>query len=712
VNDDKVLDPKEPRLSELQEEFARCSPALAHWNRLTDNERIRFNIWDGQTPDCKRRGTEQAPAKPWEGASDQRVFLADGIINDEVALCVQAFWRGLVQAQAVGIEDAGGAALATRVLNWYMRGPQDAELRREVELSAQYARTYGWCVLHPTWQREAGLRPVDLSMAQVQELAGEEAALLIADPTREEEAVVLLQQVYAAWAASQLAEVIDETPTLSRSEARRARNELASEGTTTLHVPYLTRNEPSVVALRPWVDVFIPDDIGDLQRGRVYVRWFYREEELRAKIASDGWDEEWVKRAVATKGHMSVWSERIDGVETTPGAWSTKVSEEANWIEVVTAYTRRIGKDLVPCACVTVFSPHFTRDDKDNDLVASHGILDFAHGRMPFVPVVREWVARSLGASRGVPELAWPWQRQAKVQADSLIDRTSLTTLPPRLVPPRILQELEDVEFGPASTIPTLRGEEPRFMDVPPNDGVAEKILRLTKEEADSYFGRLAPDVPPARTQLRQQHLVDGFLASWTQAIAQEWQLIQQYCTPKEWERITGEPKPEWQPAEIGRGYDLILSMDVRDLDMDYTLKKLEAVSKFVLPEDAAGIIDRTALVRLKLMAIDPRLAKELVVSDASASQKLFEQVNMELASIYLGNPPRLVENDPTAAQQLAFAQQIVASNPNYQAAMAQPGRFQEAIQTWAANRTQSVTQEQNKLVGRLGVQPMEQKTT
>ena len=35
-------------------------------------------------------------------------------------------------------------------------------------------------------------------------------------------------------------------------------------------------------------------------------------------------------------------------------------------------------------------------------------------------------------------------------------------------------------------------------------------------------------------------------------------------------------------------------------------------------------------------------------------------------------------------------------------------GRFAQAMQNWAQNRQQSAVQQQNKVVGRLGVQPME----
>jgi len=75
---------------------------------------------------------------------------------------------------------------------------------------------------------------------------------------------------------------------------------------------------------------------------------------------------------------------------------------------------------------------------------------------------------------------------------------------------------------------------------------------------------------------------------------------------------------------------------------------------------------------------------------------------------MFLGNEPKYVENDPTASSKLQFASQIVASNPNYQSGLQQGGRFAELMQKWAMNLQFSITQEQNKQVGRIGVTPNE----
>ena len=57
----------------------------------------------------------------------------------------------------------------------------------------------------------------------------------------------------------------------------------------------------------------------------------------------------------------------------------------------------------------------------------------------------------------------------------------------------------------------------------------------------------------------------------------------------------------------------------------------------------------------------------------------------------------------------LQFMQQIVESNPKYQEALQGDERFQALLQNYGKNLQMSVQQEQNKMIGRVGVQPVNQ---
>lgn len=69
-----------------------------------------------------------------------------------------------------------------------------------------------------------------------------------------------------------------------------------------------------------------------------------------------------------------------------------------------------------------------------------------------------------------------------------------------------------------------------------------------------------------------------------------------------------------------------------------------------------------------------------------------------------LGNKVPMVEGDPTAGSQLQYAQQIVQDNPKYQQALQSDERFAQLVEEWQQNRQFSAQQEQNKTIGRIGV--------
>lgn len=699
-------DAAKPRVSELIAEYKRCTPESEAYDNGEEAERIRFARWDNQSADCRKHSDGDFRAMPWDGASDQRVLLADEIIQEQVDTLVSAFDRVAVQAEALGSDDLETAGSAKRMLKWWMRARGLRDLRRNVELSAQYFCTYGWVVLNPIWERMVALKNVSLKLEEVAALLGKEKFAALMDPAYEAEAAGFLSELRQTYIAQRLDGMIDPDSIrpLRMSKLKEYVRELREDGKITLPLPYVCRNQPRIRALRPWREVKLPEQQGDLQRGKAFVVEFMSLDQLHAYALSEGWDEAWVERVAKAKGARTEIPVDVSRpfIETMAGNRDASLNE---FIEVVTAYTWRLDADGVPGVYVTVFSPHVSKtEDGAEELVAKHGLLDYAHGQMPLVEAAREWWCASVIASRGIPDLAQPKQRLMKVTEDAMVDRSSITTLPPRLTPAHMM-DMEDV-FGPASRVPIKPGHEPRFMDIPANDGVAEKIWLQCRLQVARQFGRPDAEVPQIVWQTRMQKLVAEFLSMWTEALQQSWALMVQYMTEREWMRIVGTPKPEIAPDAISLESDTLLQLDIREMDPDFAMKQLEAINKYVLPADAAGVVDRSKLISVTLAAIHPGLARQLVQNKAGATQKLFDQVSADFASMALGNPPKLVEADPTAAIQVQFAQQIVKANQRYQQALQSDPEFKKFVETWMQNRQQSIAQERNKTVGRLGVNP------
>lgn len=293
---------------------------------------------------------------------------------------------------------------------------------------------------------------------------------------------------------------------------------------------------------------------------------------------------------------------------------------------------------------------------------------------------------------------------------DATIDWVSIGVTPPVNVydDPKVLK----YKIAPAVQNLVRMGREPQFMQVP-SSGVPICLETLDRSERRraAYFGTSHPEIPTEQTQMRAARVVQRFLSMWVAAFRQVLALCQQYMPDAEFSDVTGAPQG-WLDARRAQPELLTadLTFDVRELSEELTLKRLDTVNKTILPSDAQGIIDRAKWPAIQLRAVNPRWARELVVPTAAASQQLYSQVENDISQMFLGNPRQMVENDPTAETKLKFAMQVVQANPNYQKALQEGGRFTELMQLYAKNLQFSVTEEWNKTVGKIGVDPTKAK--
>jgi hypothetical protein len=147
----------------------------------------------------------------------------------------------------------------------------------------------------------------------------------------------------------------------------------------------------------------------------------------------------------------------------------------------------------------------------------------------------------------------------------------------------------------------------------------------------------------------------------------------------------------------------------VRELDTNFVIEKLKAITQFVLPLDAGGVIDKNKLVKAAVEAIDPEKAKELIVNQASASQQMYKEIQSDIGLMMLGNEANYVENDPAAQTKLQYMQDIMSKNPKAQQQMQSDPHFRALAENYIKNLQMSVMQQQNKQIGRTGVTPVGQ---
>jgi hypothetical protein len=692
---DKLTFYKEnPDVVYLRKELERSLYNGGNVARLNSNDDIRLARWEGQSDDGKKysyNGLEGESVFPFEGASDVRCRLVDQTINELVVLLCSSWQLAKLRVSGTEFNDAGIASSIQNLSNWIVGNRLKSDLEREAELWAQYTMQFGWSAVHIGWERKLGTRNVTITLPELEarnangdSLAGE---------------VVL--QLNKTGASDLTVSIISSLLNCSEKEGKRVAEELLSAGTSTYKEQYAVSDIPAIAALKPFDEIAFPPETLDLQDARVIFRRVHMTEvEMRELIETDGWDENFVEEASTVAGKSS-WYADPNLIPTTTNITNT-LHRADNLIEIVYAYSRQINEDGIPSIYYTIFCPQVR-----SELFAKHAQLEYAHGQYPFVEFRRERLRRSIVESRGIPELAYTDQLEIKAQHDSIRDRTAFETLPPIKVKKRLgTQNI----IQPGGLLPVTTPDDYTFLAPPQgNPALAFNLIDRVEARNAAYFGLYHPSVPPVKTQTTQQFLVNNWMTSWGRVFKQIISLSIQYMDGAEIERVAGMPIV-LQPQEISSSYDFNVSYNVKELDTDYVLEKLKAISSFVVPMDAGGVIDRNKLTARFVEAISPEAAKDILLDQASASQKMYEGVQNDIAKMMLGIEVQYTENDPAAKSKLQYAQDIIQKNQKAQQAAQADPQFQALIQNYFKNLQMSVSQQQNKTIGRLGVTPVSDK--
>jgi hypothetical protein len=692
---------EKPNIPELTAELNRSYLFGANNTELTDNDDLRFCRWNGQTPDGKKfshNRDEDDPALPFEGASDARVRLIDRVINEQVALWMNALKGAKLGVSGRTIDDGRHAGAMSTLLEYVASGRMKQEMRREAELYAQYGNQYGWTMMHIGWEQEMGTREQRFTISDMVNMASEMAQgnpdapiaslpSLIIDPAKDEMSIALVAPLL---------------PQFSEKELRRMLKELRERGYATVYEEVLMKNLPVITTLKPYDEVSFPPETIDIQKARViFKKVFMTELEVRAMIKTDEWDEEGVEEAVKTKG-MFTWYRDPNIVPTNSLNQDYRLRSN-NLIEVVYAYYKQLSEDNTPCVYYTVFSPNAS-----TETYLKHSKLGYAHGKYPFVVLRREYIRKAVYESRGITDILSTDQAELKAQHDAMRDRTAFETVPPLMYKRRVGGT---GRIGPAMLLPVsdVNGDF-KWMEPPRGTPtIAEFVVQQVEKNASGYFGLTREDSPPALAQMLQQNSVDNWLTAWSEIYTQMLQLSLQYMDVVEIERICGVPIPR-VVDDITNQFDFEVKFDVRNLYSDLVLEKLQAINQYVLPQDTGGVIDKNALVKLSIEAISPDTAKAIVTDQASASQRMYKDVQTEIGMMMLGNEATYVENDPTAQTKMQFLQDILSKNPKAQQAQGQDPVFNALLQNYVKNLQMSVMQQQNKQIGRIGVTPVSDK--
>lgn len=690
--EDDLAESIAPNISELNKDFRRSYTDQRITHRVRDADETRFAVWDGQSRDGKKHGdTIGTAAFPWEGASDTRIRLADEVCNYLVDLMITSAARSVLNVSGTESKDDKKAGMVGMYLRWMLKTLLKNEWEEELEYHAEYASQYGWSVLHFAWDRRYAQVPRTITLKSL-------AGFLNIDSVEKFDALsASIQDPNAQEQMATMLAAVNDGLTVAR--AMKHIKELAKTGETTFPEHTMVLNQPCITALRPYYEILFPPETTDFQRARViFRRDYYTVAEVEEKCASEEWDKDFCEEIKKTVGnHSQIWDSGLSPVlgET------DRIEDKTNMIEVVHAYSRRVDESGNVGIYLTVFSPYVQKNRRGEEIYGDHKLVTEAGDRYPFELYTREKVRRNPLESRGAAEIVKTWQTEYKAQADQVFDRTTFDTLPPIKVSLRYGQRLR---IGPGAQIPETRPGDISWMESPQRGpDISFQVMEQITNRVDRYFGRANPNIPPTESQIRQQSVVHRWLRHLSNVICRVWDLVQRFDDDERFARVTGTG--EMIPRDPGM-YDFSMNFDVREIDNEFVEKKLQAISQFILPEDNLGIIDRVGLIRKKLQVIDPALAEELIIESSEASQKMFDEVNSQTAYMALGNQPKYVENDPSAGIKMQFLQQIIANNPKYQQLLQSDESFAKLVESYSQNLQMSMVQQQNKQIGRIGVNP------
>lgn len=678
-----------PSFEALSESFQKC---LADNQSFADQSRVnfltRFAIWPGQSSDGKkhaREGSKLTPT-PWEGASDQRVYLVDDAINSMVAMYRMAFRRASLVASPVEAGDSKRAQVVTNYMRWLIH-TQIPNINREIELLANYVNEKGVAALGAFWEtrQEKALVTVTLQELQAQ-LPDFDIMALLVDPTGAEQVAAVFEERYGVRAA----------------KAKKMVRDLANTGTTTVAALGRKVSRPILRAFNLDENLFIPPDTTDLETAAaIYRVEYFTPEQLRGFVQSDNWDSEWVEQAIEKCRGRLITLDKADYQQSISRSFVYQQQRETTKIGVVYAYQRLSDEDGIPGIYCTVFNPSLPPDARQRGY-AKFGLSPYAHGQYPFTLFRREYLSRKSHDSRGLPEPGKAWQDAIKAHIDSRRDAASISIIPPLGHP----MGRPPMDWGPMARVPERRPGEFHFLDKPAADPLTETSELQLRADFKQYNGFATPEGDPVIAQTKLQNAVDKFLSGLREAFRQIWRLSQQYSEDVVYFRVSGLPQSDPIAFEKGKpeeDYDIMLEFDVTSMDSEKLQAKLEQIAKIVATADRDGIVNYAEWLRLMIESVDPVIAARIIDPVNEGHARIAKEVQDTLARAFAGQDVDLKENTPPEVA-IPLIQQYVQGDPTVQQRMQnKEDLLSKRIEKLLKQAEFTGTQRENAKIGRLG---------
>ena len=687
VADALEFDPKgRPDVEALSQAYKETRSDLGEFmERRQDDFDQRFQIWPGKSRDNRKHSRSGGGEPfPWEGASDLSCNLIDDVIRSHVGMLMSVMKRANLVATPVESGDVERASVVQNFMKWMIQVKME-NLLREYERGFNHLLEKGIMVHYVYWEQRDQKVLETIELAEIAQTVPELAEMMLDEANDET-----------------LGELFATQYEVSARKARGMLRDLRANGTATVPVTTTIHNRPALRALACDEEIYWPEWTMDPQDAPyVFLAVHYTAEQLRAKVTSDGWNEEWVEKVIEVTRGMGAEGEANFNRERHRTSTVDRGGMDDETSRVIYAFQRLMDEDGVSGIYCTVFHPDVTGAHEMDKPWAKHELLPYRHGNYPFVVTKLEEFSKRLYETRSYPEIGKSWEQQLKAEMDAAVDRLSLSTLPPLEHPVGRAPS----RWGPGVKVPYRTPGEYRYADTPRYDGSSIEMRENIRRMAFEYFGRNHVGVDPQDVANKQQSLVDKCFRHVKEVMDQVWSLYQQYGSDQEYYRVIGvNDVQRFDKGEGGERYDFYMQFDVGLLDGGQIVERVKAISEMVGVLDKNGVVDTEKLLAMVVEQTLPGAADKIIQPRETAINKAVEEERSTIAELVAGVPPNVKPNDSHETKLQIFQQWL--NQPDVQQKVQADEALMNRVQNYFQQRNFQIQQKQNANIGRTGAQP------
>ena len=687
VEDALEFDPKgKPDVEALAHAYNETRSDLGEFmEQRQDDFDQRFQVWPGKSRDNRKHSRSGGGEPfPWEGASDLSCNLIDDVIRSHVSMLMSVMKRANLVATPVESDDVARASVVQNFMKWMIQVKME-DVMREFERGFNHLLEKGIMVHYVYWEQldQKVLETIDLQQMAVQV---PELAEMLLDEANDE----ILKELFSVQ--------YDVSP----KKAGAILRDLRKDGVATIPVTTTVHNRPAVRALACDEEIYWPAWTMEPQEAPyVFLAVHYTAEQLRAKVSTDDWSEEWVEKVIENVRGLNTDAEVSYSRERHRTANIDRDLSDDDTVRCVYAFQRLMDEDGVSGIYCTVFHPNLTGEHEMDKPWAKHELLPYRHGNYPFVVTKLEEWSKRLYDVRSYPEVGRSWEQQLKSEMDAAVDRLSLSTLPPLEHPVGRAPS----KWGPGVKVPYRTPGEYRYADTPRYDGSSIEMRENIRRMAFEYYGRNYAGVDPQDVGNKQQALVDKSFNHVKQVMDQVWSLYQQYGSENEYYRVIGvNDVQKFDKGAAGERFDFYLQFDVGLLDGAQIVERVKAISEMVGVLDKNGVVDTEKLLSMVVEQTLPGAADKIIQPRETGINKAVEEERSTIAELVAGVPPNVRPNDAHQVKLQIFQQWM--SQPDVQEKIAADEALQARVQNYFQQRNFQIQQQQNAQIGRTGAQP------